>query len=581
MSPWFSTGNDASRSRSRSRRSSSATSSKGINDATMHSPHLSLTPSLDRKNDPPAGADGLGFENRTASVSASPLDDTYSLPDVEQEQDPQRIRIHSQDSSLDSDQISHLTGAQSKHPDAQDAEARRVLRKIDRWLIPILSLIYTLQYIDKSAMSYAAVFTFRQDRGLVGRQYSWLGTLFYVGYTVFEFPGAWLMQKTRTTLFMGTTIIMWGGMVLALAFPESFTGLAILRFLLGAAESVVTPGFALITARFYTRQEQPLRMAFWYCCNGLGSTLGGLLGYGVGHIHAASIHNWAWIFIVNGIITVLAGIVFLAVCPNSPTTARFLSARERITALERVRCNQSSLESRVIKFAHIKECLNPFVDPQSWLLFLATFSLTVTNGGLGNFLHLILNAWGYGSFESILLGLPSGILQTIFVLTSGYIARTYKGTRIYVAVVGTFTALIGIAIQYACRTNGPRLFGYYLIVAFVPALAQIFAMPAANVTGYTKRITTNAMVFLAYGSGNALGPTFWKFGQTPPFKDGMLTCLICFSAAICILLVLRLYYVRENNRRDRLQAGQGQNAAKVADFADVTDVENLSFRYLL
>lgn len=116
---------------------------------------------------------------------------------------------------------------------------------------------------------------------------------------------------------------------LVFAFPKTFTGLAVLRFLLGASESVVTPGFALITARFYTRQEQPLRMALWYCCNGLGSTIGGLLGkrvtrkwedrsregnatqgtddqcptlpgYGVGHIYVPSIENWAWIFIVNG-----------------------------------------------------------------------------------------------------------------------------------------------------------------------------------------------------------------------------------------------------------------------------------------
>lgn len=60
--------------------------------------------------------------------------------------------------------------------------------------------------------------------------------------------------------------------------PTAFPGLMAVRTLLGAAESVVTPGFALLTARFYTRQEQPLRFALWYSCNGLGSCIGGLLG---------------------------------------------------------------------------------------------------------------------------------------------------------------------------------------------------------------------------------------------------------------------------------------------------------------
>jgi MFS family permease len=63
-----------------------------------------------------------------------------------------------------------------------------------------------------------------------------------------------------------------------MATPSGFDSLMAIRTLLGAAESVVTPGFALLTARFYTRQEQPLRFAIWYSCNGLGSCIGGLLG---------------------------------------------------------------------------------------------------------------------------------------------------------------------------------------------------------------------------------------------------------------------------------------------------------------
>lgn len=85
-----------------------------------------------------------------------------------------------------------------------------------------------------------------------------------------------------------------------MAGPRNYPGLAALRFLLGMAESIVTPGFTLLCARFYTRQEQALRIGIWYCCNGLGSMLGGLLGYGVGHITNTGIPNWAWIFIVNG-----------------------------------------------------------------------------------------------------------------------------------------------------------------------------------------------------------------------------------------------------------------------------------------
>lgn len=73
-----------------------------------------------------------------------------------------------------------------------------------------------------------------------------------------------------------------------------------------------------------------------------------LAGYGVGHIDVTGYPNWAWIFLLNGALTILAGIVFLIVAPNSPETARFLTAAERKVALERVRVNQSSLDNRTV-----------------------------------------------------------------------------------------------------------------------------------------------------------------------------------------------------------------------------------------
>lgn len=458
-------------------------------------------------------------------------------------------------------------------------DGARVLRKIDRWLMPIMCVIYMLQYIDKSAMSYAAVYTFRQDRNLSSRDYSWLGTAFYLGYTAFEPLGSWLLQKTRTNYYMGATVVVWGGMVLAMAFPQRFRGLVTVRTLLGAAESVITPGFTLITARFYTRREQPFRFAIWYSMNGLGSMLGGLLGYGVGFINNTRIENWAWIFIVNGLVTILAGLGFFVVCPNSPAVAKFLSPDERKIAIERVRANQSVLHSKKTNWKQVRQALNPFEDPQGWLLFFATFSLTIPNGGLGNYFNLILQSYGYNPFQTLLLGIPTGAVQVVAVLLGGWISRVYRNMRIYVAIVGIAICLTGLLIQYLTTNDGARLFGYYIIVCFVPALAQLFSFPAANVTGYTKRITIQGMVFFAYGSGNAIGPQFWHSGQTPPYRDGMLACIICFSFAIVLLIILRLWYIRENRRRDRLQAETGE--AKEADFSDITDMENVSYRYHL
>lgn len=93
-----------------------------------------------------------------------------------------------------------------------------------------------------------------------------------------------MLQRLPISKTMGVMIIIWGGLLMTMAAPRYFAGMAAIRTLLGAAEALVTPGFVLLVSRFYKREEQPLRVGIWYCCNGLGSFIGALVSYGMGHV---------------------------------------------------------------------------------------------------------------------------------------------------------------------------------------------------------------------------------------------------------------------------------------------------------
>jgi ACS family allantoate permease-like MFS transporter len=90
---------------------------------------------------------------------------------------------------------------------------------------------------------------------------------------------------------MGTSITLWGILLLCFAAPRSFVPAAVIRTMLGASEALVTPGFVLLVSRFYKREEQPLRVGLWYCCNGTGSFVGALISYGMGHVDIPSLPN--------------------------------------------------------------------------------------------------------------------------------------------------------------------------------------------------------------------------------------------------------------------------------------------------
>lgn len=123
---------------------------------------------------------------------------------------------------------------------------RRLVRRIDLILLPLLAGTYVLQYIDKQALSYSAVFDLFTDTGTTQDQYSWLASIFYFAYLGAEYPFTFLAQKTRMAKVVGGCVVAWGSILMITAACQNFAGLATCRFLLGVFEAAITPCFMMI-----------------------------------------------------------------------------------------------------------------------------------------------------------------------------------------------------------------------------------------------------------------------------------------------------------------------------------------------
>lgn len=133
------------------------------------------------------------------------------------------------------------------HEILQDEAAnKKLLRRVDLTLMPLLCGTYLLQYIDKQAISYAAVFDLFESTGTTSSQYSWLASIFYFGYLVSEWPASYMAQKWPTGTVVSSFIIAWGSVLMITAACHDFAGLAVCRFILGCCESLITPCFMMI-----------------------------------------------------------------------------------------------------------------------------------------------------------------------------------------------------------------------------------------------------------------------------------------------------------------------------------------------
>ncbi|KAI1847722.1 hypothetical protein JX266_006217 [Neoarthrinium moseri] len=454
-----------------------------------------------------------------------------------------------------------------------EIDEKKLVRKIDWWIVPLMWACYNLQYLDKTLINYANVMGLQEDTSITGDQFSQLALVFYVSYLAFEFPTGYLMQRLPTAKYLGANVTLWGLMVALTSAAHNWAALVSLRVLLGCFESAVAPALILITSMWYRKSEQPARVAFWYVGTGTGTIIGALTSFGFQHYLGDQFTSWQIMFLLFGLITIAVGILVMVFMPDSPMSSK-LSREEKIWAIERVRENQTGIENKHFKPYQVLEC---FLDPQTWLLCLITIASSVPNGAVSSYQATIIKGFGYTSKETALLSIPSGVVACFSVITSGVVATKYN-TRGPVAIVIILIGGIlgGSLLAFSPSNNkGALLTGNYLTNIIGSSLPLLYSYAAANYAGHTKKVTMNAALLMSFCLGNIIGPLTFRDADKPNYLPAKIAIVATSAAAVALTAVLMAYYSWENKRRDKLHVGHKENS----EFMDLTDKENKEFRY--
>lgn len=142
-------------------------------------------------------------------------------------------------------------------------EERAVLKRIDFRVLPLLLGAYFFQQLDKSSLSYVSIFGLQKDAKLVGRQYSWLGSILYLAQLIMQPLAAFILVKLPTGKVIATAILLWGSSLAIMASCTNFPSLLGLRFVLGSFEAMIAPACVATTTMWWRRSEQTLRTAYW------------------------------------------------------------------------------------------------------------------------------------------------------------------------------------------------------------------------------------------------------------------------------------------------------------------------------
>ncbi|KAK4050907.1 hypothetical protein OIO90_004883 [Microbotryomycetes sp. JL221] len=491
-------------------------------------------------------------------------------------------------------------------------ENKRLYRMVVKRVLTIMLGTYFIQGLDKSTMSFAAIMNIREDTGMVGQQYAWLTTILYLGILVMEFPVSQLVRRFPVSRILAAAICAWGVAVACTAACHNWAGLMVCRFILGAAESSVQPCLLLLTSTWFTRGEQAAVVSYWYSTNGIQQAVGGLLAFGVAHIKNGPLHAWQVLFILLGGLTVFWAAFVLWWMPSTPVTAKCFNEQDRTLLLERVRENQSGVQSKVFRKDHIIEALT---DPQVWTLCLLQILNTVPTGGYGAFGNLIIKSFGFSTLQTSLLSIGQGGVHVMWVLLGAFVAtrfprigRTGVALLCVFPMVGATVVLMtvsptpstkngllaafytGFALTFAVATPNPSpaplnlCFLLSNIQKFNAQAVMIISSISSNIGGVTKKTFVIAMTFVAWCTGNMIGPQVFRASDAPRYRKGFAVHLGFYAAQVITLVFLRLYYLRQNaskkTQRIEKYGEQAEDEVNLDNaFDDLSDRQNMHFRY--
>lgn len=215
----------------------------------------------------------------------------------------------------------------------------------------------------------------------------------------------------------------------------------------------------------------------------------------------------------------MVGLCVLIWLPDSPVHARFLTKEERIAALERVRDDQGGTGNKHFKKEQVWEALT---DIRTWLIVVTTITISIPNGGLNSFSNIIIEHFGYTARQTLILSLPSAVLGAITTLLCGWYSDE-KNERMVPVILAIVPTIIGSALLVGLNDShakGVLLFGDYLIGTFGSCLSSVYAWNASNTSGHTKKVTINALTFVAFALGNITGTEIFPPKDAPNYIPG-------------------------------------------------------------
>ncbi|KAF2145692.1 uncharacterized protein K452DRAFT_264943 [Aplosporella prunicola CBS 121167] len=458
-------------------------------------------------------------------------------------------------------------------------QTKKLMRKVNLHLIPLLILMYLLNFLDRNNLSQARLGGLEEDLGMTGTDFNLATSILFVGYLLMQIPSNLILTRIRPSLYLGVAMAIWGMISAAQAAAHSFGGLIAARFCLGFAEAPFFAGAIFLMSSWYTRSELAHRISWFYCGSALANAFGGLLGAGVlANLDGAhGINAWRWLFIIEGTITVGIALIAAVVLPDFPATTRWLTPEERSYAQWRL--IDDTGEADIAESTSIMEGVKMALRDYRLYLFTILQHASLLTQTFQYFFPSVVSTLGYGNIETLLITAPVWIATFLVSLVVTYTSgRT--GDRCIHIVCLIMISVVGNILCSATLSTPVRFFAMFLMPMGAVSAYQIIITWVANSfpRPLVKRSTCISVANMIGNVANIYGTYMYPSFDSPRYiPGGSATAAVGLFVAF-MAIVIRMFLKRDNTKLAQSEVLDNDERGRGAA---ISDVRVVGFRYIL
>ncbi|BEJ12440.1 hypothetical protein CspHIS471_0209000 [Cutaneotrichosporon sp. HIS471] len=432
----------------------------------------------------------------------------------------------------------------------------RTTRKIDWRLIPPLIAMYCISSIDRKNVSLARAANkeaMQTELDLGSSRYNIITLLFFPPYIIFELPSQLGLRRFGPRYWLGSAVFMWGLVTIGLGFANSWAAMAGMRALLGMFEACLFPGAAYLIACWYPRKQMARRSAVFYITAIAIGGLGNLLGYAISLMHGIrGLSGWRWIFIIEGIITVVIAIMGLILIVDFPDRSTFLTEEEKEMIINRIDRDRGDSEADPMTK---EKFISYMCEPKIWLFAVWFCVTTLGSYSMSYFLPRILRGMGFTDTMSQVLLAPPYVWAVVPALVHAYFADKYRNMRAWMILSGCLQSILGTILysQLPDRLKAGRYAGTFLAVGAANGnVGLIISWAQCSIRKQSKRGYTSALIVAFGGIGGILASVLFMDKESKKGYPTGVWSVVGLNAFQCITVIgLRFFFAWRNKLADR------------------------------